>query len=283
MMYLRALRPLTGDYGTVQEGQVFRVEQDRQANQLLRRGVAAKLGTNPAAYRETKVLSPPETKAVIPKGQAPLVSAIMPTADRRRFVPGAVRNFLEQTYPNKELVIIDDGRKAIDNALPQSDLIRYYRYNYAERRTIGAKRNLACDFARGEYIVHWDDDDRSTPDRIEKQIDLIQSTHIAVTGYHSIRLWDEDSRQGYRYTGDSAFATGTSLCYKKAWWQQHRFVDQQSGEDSDFVRRAAGHLISVDGSDMIVARLHSRGTSPKPIGEKEFTLLQFQLPVWAAL
>lgn len=279
MVYLRALRPLTGDYGSVREGQVFQTT-DRGAFVLLRKQLAERLGQHPAAARETKIVVPPEVKQA-PSGPTPLVSAIMPTANRHRFVPGAIDNFLAQTYPNKELVIVDDGRKSIESVLPKSDLIRYWRYK--AKYNIGQKRNLACERAQGEMIVHWDDDDRSAPDRIEKQITLMRSTHIPVTGYHTILLYDEDARQGYKYTGTKEFATGTSLCYKRSWWQTHRFLDQQSGEDSDFVRRAAGHLISVDGASMLVARIHSRGTSPKPLREKEFTRFDFVLPHWAVI
>ena len=42
-----------------------------------------------------------------------LVSCIMPTASRRRFVPLAIRYFLSQDYPNKELLILDDGDDSV--------------------------------------------------------------------------------------------------------------------------------------------------------------------------
>ena len=47
------------------------------------------------------------------KQHLPLVSCIMPTADRRRFVPQAIRNFLAQDYAERELVILDDGADSI--------------------------------------------------------------------------------------------------------------------------------------------------------------------------
>lgn len=43
----------------------------------------------------------------------PFVSCIMPTYDRRRFVPQAIKYFLRQDYSNKELAILDDGAKAL--------------------------------------------------------------------------------------------------------------------------------------------------------------------------
>jgi glycosyltransferase involved in cell wall biosynthesis len=38
----------------------------------------------------------------------PIASCIIPTANRRRFVPQAIRYFLTQDYPNKELIVVDD-------------------------------------------------------------------------------------------------------------------------------------------------------------------------------
>ena len=45
----------------------------------------------------------------------PLVSCVMPTADRRRFVPQAIGYFLAQDYPNRELVIVDDGKESVED------------------------------------------------------------------------------------------------------------------------------------------------------------------------
>src|SRR5215471_6882917 len=84
----------------------------------------------------------------------PLVSCIMPTANRRRFVPEAVRLFLAQDYSNKELVIVDDGEDSAADLIPKHRQIRYLRLD--NRQSTGAKRNLACTVASGGIIAHWD-------------------------------------------------------------------------------------------------------------------------------
>ena len=93
----------------------------------------------------------------------PLVSCIMPTYNRRRFVPEAIRLFLTQDYPKKELVVLDDGEDNIADLIPSRPQIRYVRLDC--RHSIGAKRNIACEAARGEIIAHWDDDDWYAPNR----------------------------------------------------------------------------------------------------------------------
>lgn len=84
------------------------------------------------------------------------LSCIMPTSDRRALVPQSIRNFLRQDYPNRELIIVDDGTDPIADLIPEDPRISYVRL--PERQTIGAKRNLACERAKGKIIAHWDDD-----------------------------------------------------------------------------------------------------------------------------
>ena len=72
----------------------------------------------------------------------PLVSCIMPTFNRRPFVPHAIRYFLCQDYPKKELIVVDDGTDPVVDLMRDNESIRYVRLT--DRRTVGAKRNLAC-------------------------------------------------------------------------------------------------------------------------------------------
>jgi glycosyltransferase involved in cell wall biosynthesis len=98
----------------------------------------------------------------------PLVSCIMPTADRRGFVPHAIRYFLAQDYPNKELVILDDGSDCIADLVPDDPRVRYIRRS--GRMPLGAKRNECVRACHGELIMHWDDDDWMAPRRIRCQV-----------------------------------------------------------------------------------------------------------------
>src|ERR1051326_1608453 len=84
-----------------------------------------------------------------------LISCIMPTANRRAFVAQAVEYFLRQTYERRELIVVDDGDDAVGDLLPRDERVRYVRL--AGRQTVGAKRNRACEEARGELIAHSGD------------------------------------------------------------------------------------------------------------------------------
>ena len=102
----------------------------------------------------------------------PLVSCIMPTYNRRPFVADALACFLAQDYPNLELIVVDDGSDTIADLLPPDPRIRYF--HLPGKRSIGEKRNFACEHALGYWIAHWDDDDWHAPDRILRQVQAMQ-------------------------------------------------------------------------------------------------------------
>jgi glycosyltransferase involved in cell wall biosynthesis len=76
----------------------------------------------------------------------------MPTYNRRRFVPEAIRLFLAQDYPAKELIVVDDGEDNVADLIPNHPQIRYLCLD--RRHSLGAKRNIACEAARGDIIAH---------------------------------------------------------------------------------------------------------------------------------
>src|SRR5690606_9633386 len=113
------------------------------------------------------------TPLVSARNRAPLVSCLMVTRDRPRLARRAVGCFLAQTYPNAELVIVDDG--GVDYGPMLSSLggrapIRYHRLRPEPERRLGALRNESLDRAAGEYVVQWDDDEWYHPERVARQM-----------------------------------------------------------------------------------------------------------------
>jgi len=69
------------------------------------------------------------------------------------FVPLAIQNFLQQDYPNRELVILDDGQDSIADLTPADARVKYIRTT--QRQTVGAKRNQCVQASQGNLIMHW--------------------------------------------------------------------------------------------------------------------------------
>jgi O-antigen biosynthesis protein len=196
-----------------------------------------------------------------------LVSAILPTRGRQEWARQAVECFLGQTYPLKELIIVDDEDLSSFEQCPLG--VRYERNT--TRYSVGEKRNRCCALAQGEIVCHFDSDDWSHPERIADQVGRLEETGKAVTGYSSILFYDHRVPMWgrYVYTDSPPYALGTSLCYLKSWWLDHPFTDSLIGEDNNFIAAAnqANQFTSVEGLRMMVARVHESNISPKDIGD----------------
>jgi hypothetical protein len=131
--------------------------------------------------------------------------------------------------------------------------------------TLGEKRNMACRLARGDIIVHWDDDDWSGPGRIADQVARLLHSGASLTGYHSMFFWNRRSRRAYHYESAPDFPLGTSLCYRREIWNRHPFEAKTVGEDNAFVARARKEMLSAAAQQQMVAVIHERQTSPKRV------------------
>lgn len=110
---------------------------------------------------------------------APLVSAVMMTYNRPTFVRQAIKLFLNQTWPRKELLIIDDGPEGqVPTGLPPE--IRHIR---CPRLWITHKRAIGFAEARGEFVAGFDDDDYHGPRRLEVQAKAILSGKLDACGF----------------------------------------------------------------------------------------------------
>lgn len=197
----------------------------------------------------------------------PLISCIMPTANRRAFVPRAIGCFLSQTWPEKELVILDDGYDSVHDLVPAGGLVRYYRTD--TRRNVGAKRNMCCNSAHGEFIAHWDDDDWSYPGRLAEQYERLTGTPNAnLAGYNAMNFYDPGTRNVFHYENrDRSYALGTSFFYRKSWWMGHNFYDIKSSEDANFLQ-FVGPVAAVPAEKRMVATIHSASTTAFNRGEQ---------------
>jgi glycosyltransferase involved in cell wall biosynthesis len=199
--------------------------------------------------------------------EAPLISCIMPTYDRRRFVPRAIAQFQHQDYPHKELIIVDDGADAIADLIPEDPDIRLIRL--PRRMSVGAKRNLACQHARGEFIAHWDDDDWHAPHRLSCQARGLFDSDAVVCGLKEVLFLDIRVPKAWKFSypaGQRPWLSGNSLMYRKDFWLAHPFCDISVGEDSRFVWTAEAHrLLAVADSNIHVGFIHGANVSPKHV------------------
>ena len=97
----------------------------------------------------------------------PEVSVVLPLYNGEKYLQEAIDSILRQTFPDFELVILDDGSTDTSSAIAKSyndPRIRFYRQ---ENAGLAAALNNAIGYAKGKYIARMDQDDISSEKRLE--------------------------------------------------------------------------------------------------------------------
>lgn len=168
------------------------------------------------------------------KTSLPKISCLLVTANGRfEYLKRSIQCYIDQTYPHKELVVVNEGPKEYQNLLDrhiqelQRDDIRCVWLNGIY--TLGGLRNISVGLADGELLCQWDDDDFSTPQRLSSQF-----SHLA---YHpkskacymvdQLQYFFNDNtlywNDWYAYGSAGgikkyALIPGTLMCYKNIWY-----------------------------------------------------------------
>jgi len=100
----------------------------------------------------------------------PLVSILIPAFNDERWIARAIESALAQTWPRKEIIVVDDGST---DATPRvASRVGSTRVKVVTRPHLGAAaaRNEAFRLSQGDYIQWLDADDLLAPDKIEQQL-----------------------------------------------------------------------------------------------------------------
>jgi glycosyltransferase involved in cell wall biosynthesis len=99
----------------------------------------------------------------------PLVSVVIPTYNRARYVEEALTSVLDQTYDRVEIVVVNDGSTDDTDAV----LAQYrqrIQYIHQPNRGVAAARNRGLAAARGELVAFLDADDVWLPEKLARQV-----------------------------------------------------------------------------------------------------------------
>ncbi|SHN24076.1 glycosyltransferase family 2 protein [Mucilaginibacter sp. OK098] len=110
----------------------------------------------------------------------PLVSIIIPLYNAEKHIAETIETALNQTWPNKEIIIINDS--STDNSLAIAN--KYVNENVKaftqENKGASAARNYGLREAKGEYIQFLDADDLLSPDKIEGQMGYLKGSKTLI-------------------------------------------------------------------------------------------------------
>lgn len=106
-----------------------------------------------------------------------LVSVIIPIYNMQDFVAETIDSVLKSTYPDLEIILMDDGSKDDSPAIAQSFVAKDARVHFFSQANggVSSARNHAILQAKGKYILPVDADNLISPDFIEKAVEVLRA------------------------------------------------------------------------------------------------------------
>jgi glycosyltransferase involved in cell wall biosynthesis len=142
-------------------------------------------------------------------GPRPVVSIVLPTYNRAKFLPQAFASICSQTLRDWELIVVDDGSTDGSARLIQSlagPVAQPVRYVGQENRGAYAARNRGLDLARGEAVAFFDSDDVWLPHHLKDCVAALEADPDVDWVYGATRRVEYES--GRTLTPHSFYVAG---------------------------------------------------------------------------
>jgi len=104
-----------------------------------------------------------------------LVSVIIPTYNYGRFVSEAIRSVQAQSYPELEIIVIDDGSEDNTREVLASIEDSRLRVFHKANEGVSVARNTGIEMSNGEFMAFLDADDVWRPDKLELQLAMFKA------------------------------------------------------------------------------------------------------------
>jgi glycosyltransferase involved in cell wall biosynthesis len=108
----------------------------------------------------------------------PLVSILIPAYNAERWIADTINSALAQTWPSKEIIIVDDGSRDDTLRVARQFTPKNVCVVRQENQGAAAARNHALSLSQGDYIQWLDADDLLSPNKVAKQMEAVQECQI---------------------------------------------------------------------------------------------------------
>lgn len=125
----------------------------------------------------------------------PTVSVVIPSYNHARFLDQAIRSALDQTFRDLEVIVVDDGSSdgSVEIARAHRDP-RLQVVAFERNRGAAIATNHGIGMARAPYVAILNSDDAWKPDKIEKQVRVLEDSPNLAAVFTWVNFVDERSR-----------------------------------------------------------------------------------------
>lgn len=130
----------------------------------------------------------------------PMVSVLMPTFNRPRYLAEALASALRQSYRNLQVIVINDGGEDVSDITKSHDDARLVLISRKDNRGKAFSLNEALARVEGKYIAYLDDDDLYYPNHIERLVNALENQTDCQVAYSDLyktycKMMPDGSRQ----------------------------------------------------------------------------------------
>lgn len=115
--------------------------------------------------------------------RGPLVSVLVPTFNRRRYLREALESLVCQTHRTFEAFVVNDGGERVDDVVAAFNDPRLVLIDRRQNRGKAASLNEAIARARGKYVAYLDDDDRYYPGHLARLVETLEGETAGQAAY----------------------------------------------------------------------------------------------------
>lgn len=132
---------------------------------------------------------------IMPTHSSPLVSVMIPYHNCKEYIAETIASVEAQTYPNLEIIIIDDGSSPEHADYLQALLSEKQQIRFEIQANMGAAaaRNHAALLATGKYFLFLDADDVILPEYIEQSVEKLENDANCKLVYPKAEFFDAQS------------------------------------------------------------------------------------------
>jgi len=204
-------------------------------------------------------------KNKIKLSKTPFVSICTPTFNRRPFIPIIIKCFENQTYPRDKMewIIVDDGTDKIEDLVAHLPYVRYFKYD--EKMTLGKKRNIINEKAKGDIIVYMDDDDYYPPDRVKHAVEKLRGSKALCAGSSAMFIYFKHINKMLQFGPYGPnHATAATFAFKKELLQQTKFDEDSSvAEERNFLKDYTIPFVQLESIKSILVFSHNHNSFDK--------------------
>ncbi|WP_066070031.1 glycosyltransferase [Neobacillus soli] len=182
---------------------------------------------------------------------------------REECIDNVFKNFQQQTWKDKELIIIlNKDSMDIDRWIRKAETYRNIQvYQLPEKATLGDCLNFGVMKSNDAFIAKFDDDDYYGPDYITNGMDAFKDKNISIVGKSSYYIYFKNKRALIHVRGTKNSITdtvaGATLMFRKEVFHNVRFKKVNRAEDYYFIeqsKKAGFQIYSTDHHHFAVIR-----------------------------